>query len=147
MSQRGKIATDKRLPRYVPPEVVPWPRVDGKPVHTNEVMEDALGLTPLIAGWNQQGFYVSRSTTPDVLKAHIKTIDWGRVQVIDRRYDIKARGYVVSRYTSAYWVTEARFMRLMRQCFRHVPASKFYAECLAARNTMEGKKEYSSGSL
>lgn len=60
-------------------QVVPWPVVDGHRVTTNGYTEIALGLTPLIAGWCEQGFYVDPTVGAQPLLDHIANIDWHKL--------------------------------------------------------------------
>ena len=126
-----------------PLKIVVWPRG----VRTCGYSEEALSLTPLIAGWCPRGFYVAHGITPAQLKTHMATIDWSRVKLVDKLFDIKASGYVVISSTSRHFVSVARYQRLFRQCFRAVPKAKFDAECAIAKKLTKGRKSCMSGRL
>ncbi len=116
---------------------VPWPRVNGKPVHTNGIKEDALGLTPLISGWNKQGFYLAkiRGVKKEQLVTHIKTIDWSRVAALEEFAIKMGRGAVCISDSDVYFITERRYARLARHCFKSVPLYNFEVEVDRAKRS------------
>lgn len=115
---------------YIPPTVVPWVKVDGVEVHTNGVMEEALGLSPFMCGWNTEGFY---SHTPEHLKARLEQINWTRVAAVTNTFDIKADGYVAVTDTPKIWITERRFVRLLKRCMVGLSQDVFDREVAEAR--------------
>lgn len=136
---------------YVKPSIVPWPVVDGERVTTNGVMEDsqALGLDSVgmgFGGWCGEGFYTHE---PEAFKARLEAIDWRRVRDVKAQFDIKmGSGGMVFTDVAVYWVTERRFQRLMRACFKGVSMERWEHEVkLAVKVAGKAGKSYSSGRL
>ena len=128
--------------------IVPWRKVNGKPVHTCGIIEEELGLysekDPLIFGWCPRGFYTRR---PEELSKHLKTIDWKRMAFIHDNFDVKADrvGYVMINDHESGYVTETRYRRLIRQCFKSVPKEVFDREVAKANKLCQ--RGWGTGSL
>jgi hypothetical protein len=127
--------------------VVPWPQTrDGTHVKTNGYIEEALGLDAFICGWCAQGFYLRRDILPSRLVAYLDSIYWDRVQYVSSNFDIRPRGFVTITDTPVYFVTEHRYMRLMRSCFKRIKKEVHEHELELARK-VGGKKTTIAGPL
>lgn len=114
-------------------KVVPWARIDNVEIHTCGIDEEALGLTEYIAGWCERGYYVRFDRTPQQARQHMAKIEWLRVAYIGARFGIRPeRGVLIISDTPVWWVTEQRYMRLMKRCMKEIPEDKFKAEVAAA---------------
>ena len=115
--------------RYAPPSVVPWPRVDGQKVPTCGYIEEALELP--IEGWCGKGFY---TRNPTELRQVIEQIDWRRVRDTNAQFSVRmGRGEMCFTDSPVYFVTEKRYQRLFRYCFKDIPVTKWQTEIEIAK--------------
>lgn len=109
-----------------PLNILPWPVVNGERVTTCGYEENALGLTPLIAGWCHEGFYVARGIRPGHLQRHIDSIDWKRVVEVKSKIDIYTpfMGVSVTPDPIVY-VKYPKYEMAYRACFKSVSETAF----------------------
>lgn len=128
--------------KYAPPDIIPWYEIQGQPVHTNGVIEEALGLP--IVGWCKEGFYTREK---EALQKRMAEIDWARVQLVNSEFGIRmGRGDgMVLTSEPVTFVTERRFQILITLCFKSVPDCEFIAACAKAK--LGKRPRYQSGGL
>jgi hypothetical protein len=109
--------------------VIAWPRIDGEKVTTNGYEEEALGLYEAVMGWCSEGYYVRVDRTMEQAQAVLDTVDWLRVVRVKVDFDIRMGNdsMMVSDH-DVYFVSVARYQRLMRHCLKAVPLDKFEKE-------------------
>jgi hypothetical protein len=122
----------RRIPGVL---TVRYAQVRKQPVTTNTDIEEALGLTPLIVDCCEKGFRV-RKDSKAALKALMITIDWARVKEVDKKFVVKdgADEMIISE-TPLLWISQERFDRLMRNCFKVVLPEIFKKEMRLARRS------------
>lgn len=110
---------------------VDWGRAsDGSPVYTNGIMEDALGLTPVINGWGRdEGYYVTPGIHAKVAAEIVASIDWDRVAEVRCTFDIPFNhgdkpGMM---FDDRLLLSDEDYDRALKACFRSVPEADYVA--------------------
>ncbi len=140
---------------------VPYVRVRGKDVMCNGFMWEAFGFTGpygdprknLIGGCGHGGYYLPGSYVPGTKRqkkqaflAALDRVDWRRVVRVQNTFDVKLHGVVTISDKKHHFITETRYMRLLRACRKMVSFEQFEKE-VAAAVRFGTPKQYGFGSL